>query len=333
MVDCVALCRLPPALDQPLLPKLKEEKYFTGLGVRVWTCVLIISRHSPHQHHHHHSNGDGDGDTVAERQDGSHGQSKCQAQTISSRGLSAVPHIEQRDAGRASQMVRRESGTFRRVQRAGESSPLPISLRENVAKGQFTSGMMPSSQSPSPRKAPPSSTGTHLSTPIRGRRRSSILASPSSPAAYKSGGLDGGVERALDSVMRSLKIAMSTPRTPRMGEVREESRWSSSTGSPASLVSTSESFWRSRKSGESARPRKSGESARPLPRKSGESIRSRMTARSGVSKKGRKSGETERGVPMEVDVDVVPPVPATPRRSVVGDLARRLGLTPKRRFA
>ncbi|RXK35579.1 hypothetical protein M231_07164 [Tremella mesenterica] len=189
--------------------------------------------------------------------------------------------------------------------------------------GLFTSGMIRQSLSPSKQ--------SRLTTPTRQRRRVSITPSNTSP--YKAYTQETSAERALTDVMRALKLAMS-PRTPHTNprRIMEESRWSSSSGSPDSHTSTAESFWRSRKSGESVRPRKSAESSRP--KKSLDSIRPRKSFESARStknrKKTRKSGEIDR---MDLDIPEVPPVPVpiTPRRSMVGDLARRLGLTPKKR--
>jgi hypothetical protein len=101
--------------------------------------------------------------------------------------------------------------------------------------------------------------------------------------------------------MKNLKLFAASP-------VKEQSRWSSSTEG-------SDDEWR--------------------PRKSGESVRSRLTIKSKKSArslKSRKSEDTER---MEVEETDVPPVPApvTPSRGrrVVQGLVRRLGLTPKKK--
>ena len=144
-----------------------------------------------------------------------------------------------------------------------------------------------------------------------------------SPRKVKMGGPDGGVERALDNVMRSLKgMAMGTPR---WGE-QAESRWSSSSeGSVDTMTQSDESggFWRPRKSGESTRSKITLRS-----------VKSNGTLRSTWSrKKGRKSEDEER---MEVD-EAVPPVPdpVTPRRSrrMLEGLAKSLGLTPRKKKA
>jgi len=128
--------------------------------------------------------------------------------------------------------------------------------------------------------------------------------------------MDNGVERALDNVMKSLKVmAMGTPlKSPR----REESRWSLS--SEESAATEESGFWR--------------------PRKSEESTRSRITVgtmrsnRSKKSKKSRKSEDTER-MDLDMEEDIPPvPVPTTPgrRKRMMEGLVKRLGLTPKKKL-
>ncbi|KAL7422061.1 hypothetical protein Q5752_003836 [Cryptotrichosporon argae] len=154
------------------------------------------------------------------------------------------------------------------------------------------------------------------------RRRSSIVhATPTSvsPRVLKTGP-DNGVERALEGVMRSLKIAATprTPRTPRHASATPRSKWSDDSDADPR-----------RWSGESARSAKSAKSAKSL--KSLRSVRSRLTARSARSSKGLK---TEAEPTASMNIDDVPPVPQTPKSSrrmgMVNGLARKLGLTPKR---
>ncbi|ORX35600.1 hypothetical protein BD324DRAFT_62825 [Kockovaella imperatae] len=168
------------------------------------------------------------------------------------------------------------------------------------------------------------------------RKRSSIIHTTSSsvsPRKVKLKGCDGGVERALDNVMRSLKVmAMGTPRKGVSGEEDEvdASRWSSS--SEESIRSTCASdengggFWRPRKSCESSRSRITLRS-----------VKSNTTLRSIKSKKSlkslRQSDESER-----MDMDDVPPVPdtlptLTPTRSrrMLQGIAKSLGLTPRKK--
>ena len=174
------------------------------------------------------------------------------------------------------------------------------------------------------RSSPPKRLGpstSPLKTPSRRRRSSIIHTTPSStsPRVYKHAGADGGVERALDDLMKSLRImAMGTPRQDIPSPQRQQSRWSLS--SEESMAETEESgFWR--------------------PRKSGESTRSRATIgtiRSQKSSKSRKSRKSEDTYRMEVEEDI-PPVPVTPatpgrRKRMMEGLAKRLGLTPRKKY-
>ncbi|KAK8864702.1 hypothetical protein IAR55_001954 [Kwoniella newhampshirensis] len=210
----------------------------------------------------------------------------------------------------------------------------------------FTSGIFPGSQPtpsptlssfPSPPKtSPPRSPvkGSHFAplssysptTPARRRRSSIIHTTPSSasPRVVKASGMNGGVERALDNVMRSLKlVAMGTPRGKYNYDVPlgQESRWSSS--SDGSVIGEGEEgdggFW-------------------GKPRKSSETSRSRTTIKSAKSgkSKGRKSEESVR---MDLDLDQAPEVPPVPMdlpntpgrsRRMMNGLVKRLRMTPKK---
>lgn len=132
-------------------------------------------------------------------------------------------------------------------------------------------------------------------TPHRRRRSSVLQTAPTSPAKYKSTAPETSVESAIGR-MKILSIA-STPSPHK----NQQSRWSLS----------------------------SEETIETVPRKSGESVRSKF------SLKSRKSEERERGRPaleelMQVDQEEVPPVPKmpyTPRRMN----ALRRFLTPKKK--
>jgi hypothetical protein len=199
----------------------------------------------------------------------------------------------------------------------------------------------PEKQTTSPNNSPAAdcSTASHVSpsrsktspmkTPTRRRGSSLIHSNTASPRLNKSAGLDNGVERALDSVMRSLKlVAMGTPR-PRHSTELEQSRWSSS--SEESITTHTEEtdndgFWRPRKSGESNRSK--------ITMKSVATGRSKASSK---TKKSRKSEDTDR---MEIDAcEDIPPVPATvpltPGRSrrMMDGLVKRLGLTPRKNKA
>jgi len=179
---------------------------------------------------------------------------------------------------------------------------------------------------PSPERSPrkhhsvPSPSPTK--TPVRRRRSSIMHATPmsASPRVIKSGGTDNGVERAIDNVMRSLKVmAMGTPL--RDSSIREQSRWSLS--SEESGTTDESGFWRSRKSEESSRSRVTVGT-----------MRSTKSTRSRRSKKSRKSEDTDRmDLDLEEDIPPVPiPAPATPsrRKRMMEGLAKKLGLTPKK---
>ncbi|WWD16985.1 hypothetical protein CI109_101421 [Kwoniella shandongensis] len=262
------------------------------------------------------------------------------------RGLISMPFPTSSSTFMHDRQESADSGSAKPVSRWSGENLTPNDGYSNL----FTSGMFPGGQpTPSPTlssfPSPPSTSPTkspmkqpHLAppssysptTPARRRRSSIIHTTPStaSPRIVKSTGMDGGVERALDNVMRSLKlVAMGTPRgkynydSPRGGE----SRWSSSTDGSLQVdegVGESGGFWNSK------------------PRKSSETTRSRTTVKSSKSGKsrGRKSEETDR---MDLDLDQapeVPPVPlpmgvpSTPGRSrrMMNGLVKRLGLTPKK---
>ncbi|OCF31939.1 hypothetical protein I316_06321 [Kwoniella heveanensis BCC8398] len=187
---------------------------------------------------------------------------------------------------------------------------------------------------------------SHLAPPIAGpsayspatparRRRSSIIYATSestSPRIVKSVGNDNGVERALDSVMRNLRVAVTPKKYSYYGP---QSRWSSSTeGSLITIPLDTE---------EDA----GGSGGLFKPRKSSDTTRSKMTVRStrSTKSKGRKSEDTDRiDLVSQMDdiIPGVPPVPAVPTRSqqapttpgrsrrMMNGLARRLGLTPKK---
>ncbi|WVW84281.1 hypothetical protein I302_106311 [Kwoniella bestiolae CBS 10118] len=224
--------------------------------------------------------------------------------------------------------------------------------------GLFTSGLLPTchptpsptlSSFPSPPRsqpsqgqmspnkshhlAPPSSyTSNNLTTPQR-RRRSSIIhttAQSASPKKIKSVGADNGVERALEGVMRNLRVTMTPKKYSYNSKL--QSRWSSST--EGSSIDTHEND--EDDGGGTFRARKSNETSR-----------SKLTIRSTKStksRKGRKSEDTDRDrmdvdMPfMANDVPEVPPVPVqmvvpvTPGRSrrMMNGLVKRLGLTPKK---
>ncbi|WVQ79624.1 hypothetical protein IAT38_001724 [Cryptococcus sp. DSM 104549] len=221
----------------------------------------------------------------------------------------------------------------------------------------FTSGMFPSAIQYSPSHTPPNRSPaksptkrSHLAprssysptTPARRRRSSIIPNTPSSasPQVFKSQRPDGGVERALDNMMRSLRmVAMGTPKKEFMySPPRNQSRWSA--WSSESEGSTSHS-----KAGCEEESVGAGDEGFWKPRKSSDTTRSTISrgtiksTKSGRSKKekGRKSEDTDR---MELDLEDVPavpamppvPVPTTPGRSrrMMNGLVKRLGLTPKK---
>ncbi|WWC62229.1 uncharacterized protein I303_104825 [Kwoniella dejecticola CBS 10117] len=180
--------------------------------------------------------------------------------------------------------------------------------------------------------------GLGLGTPTRRRRSSIIHTTPGSvsPKKLKSAGTDNGVERALDNVMRNLRVTMSMTTTPKKNSCSyngPQSRWSSSTEG-----STLESHHEDEESGSGGLFGK--------PRKSSETTRSKLTIRSTKSsKKGRKSEDTQRGMDIDCDdgrpqVPPIPqipttisiPIPSTPGRSrrMMNGLVKRLGLTPKK---
>ena len=170
----------------------------------------------------------------------------------------------------------------------------------------------------SPDRLPPSESSPQK-TPTRCRRSSTVhsAASSTSPRSFKAGGVDNGVERALDNLMKSLRVmALGTPQA---SPAREESRWSSS--SEESLVTEESGLWRSRKSEESTRSRITVGT-----------VRSSRSNRSKKSKKSRRSEDTDR---MDLEEEEVPPVPmpATPgrRRRMMEGLVKRLGFTPKKK--
>ena len=224
---------------------------------------------------------------------------------------------------------------------------LPDRLAEYLGSPKFASGLSRNDEGPSPTlsafPAPPGGT-PNTSTPVsptctspdkhkqpkqhtslspvktlaRRRRSSAIYATPASvsPQKYKAGGAENGVERALDNVMKTLRVmAMGTP-------IREESRWSSS--SEESLMDSEETgFWRPRKSGESVRSKMTVATTKSS--KSSKSLRSK--------KSSRRSEDTDRmDLDEDEDVPPVPLAPATPGRSrrMMDGLAKRLGLTPKK---
>lgn len=176
--------------------------------------------------------------------------------------------------------------------------------------------------------SPPAKTSP-FKTPARGRKRSSAVhATAVTPRHLKSGGADGGVDAALDNLMRSLKkVALGTPRFQATDEV-PGSRWSSSSDDSVGASDARESedagsFWRSRKSSESVRSTKTSKSA--------------ASGRSKGSKHGHKVQETDR----QGLEEAVPPVPATVpenlgpvtpsrRKRMMDGLAKKLGLTPRK---
>ncbi|WVF71146.1 hypothetical protein IAT40_005943 [Kwoniella sp. CBS 6097] len=197
-------------------------------------------------------------------------------------------------------------------------------------------------QSLSPHKrthlAPPGAGPSSYSptTPAR-RRRSSIIYStnePTSPRIVKSVGNDNGVERALDSVMRNLRVAVTPKKYSYSGP---QSRWSSSTeGSMITIPLDT-----------SAEEDVGGAGGLFKPRKSSDTTRSKMTVRStrSTKSKGRKSEDTDRidlDLQMDDMIPDVPPIPTvqprshqaptTPGRSrrMMNGLVKRLGLTPKK---
>lgn len=243
-------------------------------------------------------------------------------------------------------MERRLTRSERRVLGFGKCRRHSGSWRSALANNsQFTSGLMrapssprlecnttntifPSSPyAPSPSRSPikhssPIKLAPPLSTPAR-RRRSSILHATSgsaSPSKLKSGVGAEAVDRALDNVMRNLKLFSASPIKGGHGRPQLQSRWSSST--EGSLGADDDDL--------NDKPRKSGESVR--------SVRSKLTIRSKKSARSLKSRRSEETDRMEVDQEEVPPlppvqIPTTPSRGrrVVEGLARRLGLTPKKK--
>ena len=146
-----------------------------------------------------------------------------------------------------------------------------------------------------PRTAPSAFTRPQIrptTSPVR--RRSSILNSaPTSPAKYKA----PSAELALENGMRQLKVAY----TPSPN--KQQSRWSMS----------------------------SEETVEIAPRRSGESVRSKLSGV--VSLKSRKSEEKNRpGMEESMDIDPVPPVPKMTRPVTPSRLAKlRNMLTPRKK--
>lgn len=143
-------------------------------------------------------------------------------------------------------------------------------------------------------QAPSAFTKPHQrqSSPVR--KRSSILnTAPTSPAKYKS----ASAEIALENGMRQLRVAY----TP--SPSKQQSRWSMS----------------------------SEETIETAPRRSGESVRSKLSGV--VSLRSRKSEEKNRPVMEELmDLDPVPPVPKMTRPVTPSRLAKlRNMLTPKKK--
>jgi hypothetical protein len=197
-------------------------------------------------------------------------------------------------------------------------SPLPaVLLPAVVADNQFTSGLMhcqngqvkvkqfpssiPTSTNTNKRNAPSAFNKPNPTTTSPRRRRSSILNSaPSSPQKYKSPSAD----IALENGMRLLRISHTTAPSPS----KQQSRWSLS----------------------------SEETIETVPRRSGESVRSKLSGV--VSLRSRKSEDKARpGMEELINLDPIPPVPRMPEyRAPVtpGRLAKlRNLLTPKKRQA
>ncbi|WVR09725.1 hypothetical protein IAU60_006801 [Kwoniella sp. DSM 27419] len=231
----------------------------------------------------------------------------------------------------------------------------------NEYSGLFTSGLLPECKpSPSPSRTafpspsrppysashstPGKSHATGLGDMFRTprRRRSSILHSTpksASPRVIKSSGADHGVERALDSVMRNLRIAV-TPR--KQSYLGPQSRWSSSTegSDPAHdqddsiATETSDTSNKTRKSSDTSRSKLTLRSV-----KSFKSNRSKAVPRKSEDNERMDVDSVSSEYDMIPDVPPVPPearshtpTPHTPGRSrrMMNGLAKRLGLTPKK---
>lgn len=212
-------------------------------------------------------------------------------------------------------------------------SPQPITANA-PAKDQDAGSITPTASDKKPKETSPaheaSSSTQALKTSRRSRyRRSSAHGSASSP--HKSPTKD--VVQALDGVMKSLSaFALPSARRAQRDTFipNNQSRWSSSTEG-SSITEAS-----------SCRPRKSGESIRSrMTVKSIKSVRSKRSLRSLGGLRNRKSEVDVEYAPPNWDADAppVPPapvqVPQTPgkgKRAMMG-LARRLGLTPKKKQA
>ncbi|KIR56751.1 hypothetical protein I315_00933 [Cryptococcus gattii Ru294] len=208
----------------------------------------------------------------------------------------------------------------------------------------FTSGLF--HESPTKPFGPQSQSKLSPTTPDRRHRRSSIIhatPSTSSPRIIKSQGLDGGVERALDTVMRSLKtMAMGTSSRKMDSPPLNQSRWSAWSSDSEGSKSMSRSCTPA--SGQQNDEYRDGDDGFFKPRKSSDTTRSKNTIRSikstksSKSRKGRKSEETVsrmemygKGVPAVPTMTLIA-VSTTPGRSrrMINGLVKRLGLTPRK---
>lgn len=215
----------------------------------------------------------------------------------------------------------------------------------SLLHSQFTSGLF--HESPTKPSGPQSQSKLSPTTPDRRHRCSSIIhttpPSTSSPRIIKSQGLDGGVERALNSVMRSLKpMAIGTTLGKMDSPPLNQSRWSAWSSDSEGSKSMSRSCTPA--SGQQNDEYDDGDDGFFKPRKSSDTTRSKNTIRSikstkpSKSRKGRKSEETVGRMDMDrEDVPSVPTMPlmavsTTPGRSrrMINSLVKRLGLTPRK---
>ncbi|WWC88986.1 uncharacterized protein L201_003902 [Kwoniella dendrophila CBS 6074] len=227
-------------------------------------------------------------------------------------------------------------------------SPPKMSYSQQQQQRQYQHQYRSPSKLDNQHSVPPTSysgtsnnSGGLMTTPTRRRRSSIIHTTPSSvsPKKLKSVGIDNGVERALDNVMRNLKVSI-TPNNKKMSynsyNTGLKSRWSSSTeGSPNLNLENIDIH----EEEEEESHKISGK-----PRKSSETTRSKLTIVRSTRNKSRKSQDTERSESrMEIDIESannnipdVPPIPSqipvTPGRSrrMMNGLVKRLGLTPKK---